>query len=390
MGNHTKQEALTKLEKMGTKIGYPDVWQGVEGASLVEMALSDDPVPRASMTFLEGIFENRKSYSKFYLNDINSDYDKSEWSMSAADVNAYYSLQLNEIVFPAGILQPPFFKFNMSRHGNHSHHHFAAVEAMKKKDEMQSEGTWWEMKHNETNHINVTDLGPFLQLAHNYGAIGAIIGHEITHGFDSSGRQFDANGERRDWWAADDEKHYLEQAKKIEAMYDRFHILTPPGDNGMNGGENQSTKVNGKLTLDENIADIGGIRIALDAFRSVIRGRRREILLNRRIKEELEEEKDGGEVDKGSIEDTITDAEKSLIETAEEIEEKFFFRAWADTWKENKRPQAAMEDLKRAVHSPVQFRTNGPLSLLTEFQDVFDIEEGDGMYVSFPYRGSIW
>jgi putative endopeptidase len=199
MGPDTKQEAIAKLDKMGVKVGYPDKWRDYSGLEIT------------SQPYVLNVLNAQAFDFRYTMNKIGKPVDPTEWGMTPQTVNAYYNPNRNEIVFPAGILQPPFF--NM-----------------------------------------------YADDAVNYGAIGMVIGHEMTHGFDNMGRQFDKDGNLRDWWTREDSKAFEEHTKMLVDQYNKYEVL-------------DSTYVNGQLTLGENIADLGGITVALNAYKLSQQGR---------------------------------------------------------------------------------------------------------------------
>jgi len=280
MDEPTKQEALKKLAAFKVKIGYPDKWRDYT-------ALKIDRTSYAGNVMRGDEFETDRQLKK-----IGKPVDRSEWGMSPPTVNAYYSPNLNEIVFPAGILQPPFFD-------------------------------------------------PKADDAVNYGGMGAVIGHEMTHGFDDQGRQFDAAGNLRDWWSAESAKNYTQRSKAVVDQYAAYEPL--PG-----------LKLNGELTQGENIADIGGVKLAFMALQKAI------------AKKGPQPKIDGF------------------------TPEQRFFLGFAQIWRNNQRE----EDLKLQVntnpHSPGRFRTIGPLSNLVEFQKAFEIPDGSPMVRPADQRVNIW
>ena len=280
MDEPTKQEALKKLAAFTVKIGYPDKWRDY---SLLKI----DRGPYALNVVRGDMFETDRQLKK-----IGKPVDRTEWGMSPPTVNAYYNPNLNEIVFPAGILQPPFFD-------------------------------------------------PKADDAVNYGGMGAVIGHEMTHGFDDQGRQFDAAGNLRDWWSPESAKNYTERSKAIVAQYAAYEPL--PG-----------LHLNGELTQGENIADIGGVKLAYMALQKAL------------AKKGPQPKIDGF------------------------TQEQRFFLGFAQIWRNNQRE----EDLKLQVntnpHSPGRFRTIGPLSNLVEFQKAFDIPDGSPMIRPADQRVNIW
>src|SRR6516165_9642848 len=283
MGDETKKEALAKLSAMGVKIGYPDKWREY---GVLEIR---------RQSYVLNVFAGQTFEMKRHLARIGKPVDPAEWGMSPQTVNAYYSPNRNEVVFPAGILQPPFFFQN-------------ADDAV------------------------------------NYGGIGAVIGHEMTHGFDDSGRHFDARGNLRDWWTAEDAKRFLERGRKIVSQFDSYIAI-------------DSVHVNGRLTEGENIADLGGGKIALSALESA---------LSRQTMEEREKKNDG-----------LT-------------QEQRFFLSYAQIWRSNVRPEYLRLVLNVDPHSPAPFRVNGPLSNLPEFAKAFGISQPSPMIRPANERVQIW
>jgi putative endopeptidase len=282
MDQPTKEQALKKLAAMGVKIGYPDKW-------LDYSLLRIDRGPYVLNDIRAAQFEATRE-----LNKIGKPVDPTDWGMTPPTVNAYYQPNRNEIVFPAGILQPPFF------------------------------------------YANADD-------AVNYGAIGAVIGHEMTHGFDDQGRQFDANGNLRDWWSKKSADEYNKRRKAVVAQYNAYEAL--PG-----------LHVNGELTQGENIADIGGLKLAYAALQKALA--------------------------------------KHLEERPKKIEgftpEQRFFLSFAAIWRSKIRDADQKLRLTTDPHSPAQFRVNGPLSDMPEFQQAFNIPSGSPMVRPADKRVNIW
>ncbi|MEY2495840.1 MAG: putative endopeptidase [Verrucomicrobiota bacterium] len=280
MDEPTKQEALKKLAAFTVKIGYPDKWRDYS-------LLTVDRGPYALNVLRGETFEKHRQLEK-----IGKPVDRSEWGMTPPTVNAYYNPNRNEIVFPAGILQPPFFD-------------------------------------------------PKADDAVNYGGIGAVIGHEMTHGFDDRGRQYDAVGNLRDWWTPESAKAYTERSKAIVGQYSAYEPL--PG-----------LHINGELTQGENIADIGGVKIAYTALQKAI------------AKKGPQPKIDGF------------------------TPEQRFFLGFAQIWRNNQRDEDLKLRLNTDPHSPGRFRTIGPLSNLPEFQKAFDIPDGSPMIRPADQRANIW
>jgi putative endopeptidase len=279
MTEPTRQKALAKFARFTAKIGHTDKWKDYASVPVVR----DDYFAnvRASTQF-----EVRRN-----LHKLGRPVDKNEWLMTPPTVNAYFMPTGNNINFPAGILQPPFFDFTLDD-------------------------------------------------AVNYGGIGAVIGHEITHGFDDQGRRYDADGNLTDWWTAEDATAFEARAMKIVEQYNAYEAL--PGLN-----------VKGRLTLGENIADLGGLSIAYEALQRSMKGKERKLI------------------------DGFTPEQR-------------FFLSWAQVWRTNIRDNEARRRVEVDSHSPGRFRAIGPLVNLQEFFDAFGIKEGDPMWRSPELRAKIW
>lgn len=276
----TKALALEKLNSMNVKIGYTDKW--IDYSSL--------DITRNSYVIN---FLNASNFSfKHNLNKIGKPVDKAEWHMSPQTINAYYSPNGNEIVFPAAILQPPFF------------------------------------------NLKADD-------AVNYGAIGAIIGHEMTHGFDDQGRLFDVKGNLKDWWTEDDAKSFKTKTEVLVKQYDAYPIL-------------DSLHVDGKLTLGENIADMGGVTVALNAF-----------IIGQKTKPQA------------ALIDGFTPMQR-------------FFLSYAQVWKTNFRDKELKRRLKEDVHSPAMARVNGIVFNVPEFYSAFKIDSKDPLFKPEEQRAIVW
>jgi predicted metalloendopeptidase len=284
MSAETRVSAIAKLHKSQIKIGYPDKWKDYSALTLKS--------PEEGGTY----FENSKNLSLWRTKeDIDKLYkpvDKTEWGMSPQTVNAYYNPSYNEIVFPAAILQPPFYNYQ-------------ADEAV------------------------------------NYGGIGAVIGHEISHGFDDSGARYDADGNLNDWWTSDDQKQF---AALTGALADQYSALQPlPG-----------TFVDGKFTLGENIGDLGGINAAYDGLQLY-----------------LKENGNPGLIDGYTP-------------------EQRFFISWSTVWRTKMRDESIKNLVKTDPHSPGMYRGYVPLLNVDSFYAAFNIKVGDGMYVTPDKRVKIW
>jgi predicted metalloendopeptidase len=279
MGPETKKEAQAKLAKITPKIGYPAKWR--DYSKLV--IRPDDLVGNVMRA-------NRFEFNR-NLDKLGKPVDRDEWAMTPQTVNAYYNPMMNEIVFPAAYLQPPFFN-------------------------------------------------PAADDAANYGAVGATIGHEISHGFDDSGSQFDGDGNLRDWWTADDHKRFDEKTKALVTQFDAYSPL--PG-----------YFVNGKLTLGENIADLSGLAIAYKAYRRSLGGKEAPVI------------------------EGMTGDER-------------FFLNFAQGDRDKTRDEMRVVYLKSDPHSPSQFRVNGPLSNFDAFYETYKVKAGDKMYRPPQERVSLW
>jgi len=260
MSPATRAQAIQKLNRITVKIGYPNKWRDYSALQVSDASYVGN-AQRVSQ------FEFQRNLKK-----LGKPVDTTEWGMTPPTVNAYYSPSRNEIVFPAGILQTPFF-------------------------DAQADD------------------------AVNYGGIGAVIGHEMTHGFDDQGRQFDADGNLRDWWTSADAKNFQARASLVATQFDTYSPV-------------EGVHVNGKLTLGENIADLGGLKIAYLAFEKAMQGKPRKLI------------------------DGFTPEQR-------------FFLAFAQIWRSNARPETLRLRVATDPHSPDRFRVVGPLSNLAEFSQAF-------------------
>lgn len=279
MSEETRAKALAKFDRFEPMIGYPVKWRDYSAVAIKR----DDyygNVVRASL-----------ADSRRRIDRTGGKVDRSEWSMTPPTVNAYYSPVTNQIVFPAGILQPPFFDFN-------------ADDAV------------------------------------NYGAIGGVIGHEITHGFDDQGRRSDADGNLTDWWTEEDAAKFRARAQKLVEQYNGYHAL--PG-----------LAINGQLSLGENIGDLGGTSIAFEALQRSLAGKEQKLI------------------------DGLTPAQR-------------FYISWAQQWRTLYRDDAMRLQIARGPHAPGNFRAFGPLVNQQEFFDAFGIKPGDPMWRKPEDRCKIW
>jgi putative endopeptidase len=279
MSPETKAKALEKLDLFGVKIGYPDKWRDYE-------ALKIDP------TDLIGNVRRATAFRWAYaVAKLDRPVDRQEWFTTPQVVNAYYSSTRNEIVFPAGILQPPFFD-------------------------------------------------PNADMAINYGGIGGVIGHELTHGFDDQGRKSDGHGILTDWWQPADAAKFQAEAAKYGAQFDTYTVA--PGVN-----------VKGAQTMGENIADLGGILLALDAYRASLHGAPAPVI------------------------DGYTGDQR-------------VFLGWAQVWRTKTRPDALKQQITSDPHSPPRFRVDGPFRNVDAWYDAFGVKPGDKLYLKPEDRVRIW
>ncbi len=281
MSAETKAKAQDKLENFIVKIGYPDKWKDYSGLQI------DDSL---------SLYENLQNVSEFmtmdYINrKVNKPVDKTEWGMTPQTVNAYYNPTTNEICFPAAILQPPFFDAN-------------ADDAV------------------------------------NYGGIGAVIGHEMSHGFDDQGSQFDKTGNQRDWWTAQDKKNYEARTKVLVDHFGKVELIP-------------CKKINGNLTLGENIGDNGGLNVAYRAFQNS-------------MKKNPLKNKDGF------------------------TPEQRFFLSWARVWAGNARPEFLELIINTDPHSPNEARVNAALPHIDGWYEAFNIKKGDKLFIPKKRRAQIW
>ena len=279
MSDTTKQKAKEKLSAIMKKIGYPDQWKSYDDVTITRTDFYGNMRSIAKHDYKESIAK------------IGKPVDKTEWQMTAQTVNAYYNPTFNEIVFPAGILQFPFF----------------------------------ELKADD---------------AINYGAIGMVIGHEMTHGFDDQGRQYDAQGNLTDWWTKTDAEKFTAKAKGVIDQYNAYTVL-------------DSLHVNGALTLGENLADIGGLAIAYDAFKLTQQGKGAEKI------------------------DGFTPDQR-------------FFLGYAQVWRLVDRPESMRTRITTDPHSPEEFRVNGPLANFEPFYQAFGVTEKHRLYRPADQRARIW
>lgn len=281
MSDATKGKALEKLNTFVRKIGYTDKWRDYTPLSIDR-----------SKSYLDNVIAARKFLKNLETSDLGKPIDRTRWGMTPATVNAYYNASMNEIVFPAGILQFPFFDN-------------AADDAV------------------------------------NYGGIGAVIGHEISHGFDDEGSKYDKDGNLKDWWSAEDNKKFQVKTDMIVNQFNNYTVL-------------DTLHVNGKLTLGENIADLGGLTVAYEAFKTYSPQAKM----------------------KGTLDGFTPDQR--------------FFLSWAQVWRAKMRPEAQANQIQTDPHSPGKYRCNGPLTNMIDFYNVFGVKAGDKMFRPEADRAKIW
>lgn len=279
MSPTTKVQAQKKLASFAVKIGYPNKWRDY---SALEIKNND---------LIGNVIRSREFEHQYALNKLGKPVNRDEWGMTPQTINAYYNASLNEIVFPAAILQPPFFDMD-------------ADDAV------------------------------------NYGAIGAIIGHEISHGFDDQGSQFDELGNMKNWWTAEDHRKFKEKTNTLVAQYNAYEPI-------------KGYHVNGELTLGENIADNSGLAIAYKAYQLSLNGKAAPVL------------------------DNLTGEQR-------------FYIGWAQAWRSKITDAMQVEFLKRDPHSPDKVRGNATLLNQAPFYDAFHIQQGDKMYLPANKRVTIW
>ena len=283
MSAETKAQAQDKLANFVVKIGYPDKWRDYSGLNVDE-----------SLSLLDNMGNISEFLSKDYIaRKVNKPVDKAEWQMTPQTVNAYYNPTTNEICFPAAILQPPFFDPNVDE-------------------------------------------------AVNYGGIGGVIGHEMSHGFDDQGAQFDKYGNQHDWWTAADKKNFDARTKVLADYFSTIEAL--PGK-----------KINGRLTLGENIGDNGGLNISFRALQNV-----------------LKENPAAGKTIDGFT------------------PEQRFFLSWATVWAGNARPEFIDRQIKTDPHSPAEARVNAALPMIDAWYKAFGVKKGDKLFVDKKKRAHIW
>jgi putative endopeptidase len=279
MSDSTKAKALDKLAAMVKKIGYPDKWKDYSAIDISRSSL------------IGNLFKIWVWQYHYDIGKLGKPVDRSEWYMTPPTVNAYYNPRINDINFPAGILQPPFY----FQHGDD---------------------------------------------AVNYGAIGLVIGHEMTHGFDDQGSQFDKHGNMHNWWSKEDREKFEKRARRIVDQYDHYVVL-------------DTVHLNGRLTEGENIADNGGLSLAYTAFQET------------------------PEAHKDTLIDGLTPDQR-------------FFMACAQVWRVKIRPQMRQTYISTDPHSPPMYRVNGPASNMTAFYKAFHVIPGDKMYRPDSIRVKIW
>jgi putative endopeptidase len=280
MRDTTRQRAIAKLQAFAEKIGYPDKWRDYSTLTIREGPFLNNLIAVSE-------YERRRDLAM-----IGKPLDRTQWGMTPPTVNAYYNPGMNEIVFPAGILQPPFFSAT-------------ADDAV------------------------------------NYGGMGSVIGHEMGHGFDDQGAQFDPQGNLKNWWTDEDLTKFKQRTTLIANQYGDYTVL-------------DTVHVNGRLTLGENAADIGGVAVAYAALQKALAGKPKPAQI-----------------------DGFTPEQR-------------FFLAWAQIWRQNIRDEAQRQRIMTDPHSPGRWRANGPLSNMPEFAQAFGCKPGDPMVRGDAVRASLW
>ncbi len=278
MSEDTKKNAMAKLETMNTKIGYPDKWKDYSSIVITD-------------NYLQNVLNASKFAVRDNLDEAGKPVDRDDWGMTPQTINAYYSPTMNEIVFPAAILQPPFFSLE-------------ADDAV------------------------------------NYGAIGVVIGHEMTHGFDDQGCKYNSKGNLENWWTEEDSKAFED---KTSILVNQYAAFIPIND----------LHLDGKMTLGENIADNGGLTLSLAAYQK-------------------------------------TDEWKNDQKIKDFTPMQRFFLSYAQIWRNNIRDEELMKRIKEDVHSPGKYRVNGGVVNIPEFYQAFGVKEGDKMYIADEERAKIW
>lgn len=284
MTDSTKRMALSKLSTFTVKIGYPDEWKSYAGLLI-------DKSPESSSYYQNAVNASRWAVRR-NIQKLGKPVDRKEWHMTPQTVNAYYNPLFNEIVFPAGILQPPFYNY--------------------KADE-----------------------------AVNYGGIGAVIGHEISHGFDDSGSQFDAEGNMKNWWKEEDLKLFKQKGDALASQFNTYEVLP-------------EVFVQGEFTLGENIGDLGGVNVAYEGLQRFLRENGRPGLI-----------------------DGYTPEQR-------------FFISWATIWRSKDKEESLRTQVNTDPHAPNLLRANGPVSNVKYFYDAFDLKPGDKLYREEKDRVEIW
>jgi putative endopeptidase len=279
MSEETKNAAIEKLGTFMRKLGFPDNWKDYSSVTISKESYYKNLVACANYEY------------KRMINKLGKPIDRTEWGMTTPTINAYYNPSMNEIVFPAGIMQYPFFDITQDD-------------------------------------------------ALNYGAMGAVIGHELSHGFDDQGAQYDLNGNLKMWWTPKDFDKFGEKTKMIVNQFNNYVAI-------------DTLRVNGELTLGENIADLGGLTIAYYAYMNSVKGKQ------------------------NSVKDGFTPAQR-------------YFMGWAKAWCVKYTDASLKQQVFTNPHSPGYFRVNGPMSNMQEFYDAFGIKEGDKMFVKKELRAEIW
>ena len=303
LSNKTKLLAKEKLDCFKTKLGYPSKWEDISNLKITKN---------------NSLYEIKKQIIKCQIEiklykKINSKLDREEWLMNPQDINAYFMPTQNEIVFPAAIFQPPFFQTSIN-----------------------------DLEFEIIEELKLLDDKSIIRSA-NYGGIGAVIAHEITHGFDDQGKNFDKNGNLNNWWNDEDIQNFEKRISKMEKSVERYEYI----DN-----EKNIFKMNAKLTMGENIADVGGLSLSLKALLKILEG------------ENISSEKINANL-------------------------KIFFKSWANVWKQNIHEEKSKLLLNIDPHAPTEFRGN-LVNHIDKFYEVFNISESDPIFLQKEFRMDLW
>jgi predicted metalloendopeptidase len=301
----TKEKAFEKLQKINVKIGFPDIWKDY---SLLDIQPGDS---------LSTISKKARKWALKveFFDKLNSKKDRNEWGMTPQTVNAYFNPMLNEIVFPAAILQPPFY-----------HQSVDTID--------------FDLSNINANLFQSVDM----TVPVNFGGIGCVIAHELTHGYDDQGRKFDGDGNLSEWWSEEDKALFNAKADLMNNQTKKFKYIDPR--------DSKEYNINGNLCKGENLADLGGLSLGIQGLTKLLQ-------------------------------------ESEVDEKAQEDYYKIFFLSWANIWKENCRPDRSINKLTNDPHAPHEFRGN-MVSNIEKFHEIFGVKEGDEMFLPSDMRVKMW